>query len=69
MSNKYNQEDGEGERDVVDGVEPFWKNQSVFLTVHAQGPAKYWNKTFRVDLFLKTQIVFLTVHAQGQAKY
>ncbi len=41
MSNKHNQEDGEGERDVVDGVEPFGKNQSVFLTVHAQGPAKY----------------------------
>jgi hypothetical protein len=41
MSNKHNQEYGKGEGDVVDGVEPFGKDQSVFLTVHAEGPAKY----------------------------
>jgi hypothetical protein len=42
-------------------VEPFGKNQSVFLTVHAEGQAKYWNKTDRVELFWKDQSVFLTV--------
>jgi hypothetical protein len=48
MSNEHDQEDGEGERDVVDGVEPFWKDQGILLTLFTQRPSEHCNKNQRV---------------------
>jgi len=48
MSNEHDQEDGEGERDVVDGVEPFWKDQGILLTLFTQRPSEHCNKNLRV---------------------
>ena len=40
MSYEHDQEDGEGEGDVVDGVQPLGEDQSIGLALHAQWPVE-----------------------------
>ena len=38
---EHDEEDGDGEGDVVDGVQPLGEDQSVLLTLHTQRPIEY----------------------------